>query len=48
MAMRLIKGGLCSSGSPIGTEEEPNAASVAVVVGSSKVGQTEQHTYIYI
>lgn len=44
LAVRLIKGGLCTCGSPIGTEEEPKAASVAVVVGSSKVGQTEQYT----
>lgn len=31
-----------------GTEEEPGAASVAAVVGSSKVGQTELHIYIFI
>lgn len=48
LAARLIKGGLCSGSSPFGTEEEPKAASVAAVVGSSKVGQTERHTEIYI
>lgn len=48
LAMRLIKAGLCSGSSPFGTEEEPKAASVAAVVGSSKVGQTERHTYAFI
>ncbi len=48
LAVRLIKGGLCSGSRPFGTREEPKAASVAAVVGSSKVGQTEQHTHIYI
>lgn len=48
LAVRLIKEGLCSGSSPFGTEEEPKAASVAAVAGSSKVGQTERHTEIYI
>lgn len=44
LAVRLIKGGLCSGSSPFGSEEEPKAASVAAAVGSSKVGQTERRT----
>lgn len=44
LAAGLIKGGLCSGGGPFGAEEEPKAASVGAVVGSSKVGQTERHT----
>lgn len=48
LAVRLIKGRLCSGSSPFGTDEEPKAASVAAVAGSYKVGQTKQHTEIYI
>lgn len=35
LAVRLIKGRLCSGSSPFGTEEEPKAASVTAVAGSS-------------
>lgn len=48
LAARLIKGRLCSVGGAFGAEEEPEAASVAAVVGSSKVGQTERCREIYI
>lgn len=47
LAARLIKGRLCGGSGPFGSEEEPQAASVAAVVGSSKVGQTERiHLYL--
>lgn len=48
LAARLIKGRLCSVGGAFGAEEEPEAASVAAVVGSSKVGQSERCREIYI
>lgn len=45
---RLIKEELCSGWSPFGAGRETKAASVAALFKSSRVGQTEQHTEIYI